>query len=186
MAGLENLWSHFTLDNEEEYGAEVPKPLEETMHQLASRFFTKRTLNVESVARTFKPLWKPTSELKIRDLGENILPFEFTDALDLARVLEFEPWTFDKNIVAFKQVTNVEEVPLVEFSRVNFWVQLHDLPQRSLNQATGKAIGNTIGKVFDVADLKDDGEGGEFLRVRISIDITKPQPRCRKLWYEGK
>ena len=63
MAGLENLWSHFSLDNEEEYGAEVPKPVEEVVHRLAGRFFTKRTLNVESVARTFKPLWNPTGRM---------------------------------------------------------------------------------------------------------------------------
>ena len=35
MAGLENMWSHFTLDDEEEYGAEVPKPVEAPVHQLA-------------------------------------------------------------------------------------------------------------------------------------------------------
>ena len=186
MAGLENLWSRFSLDDEEEHGAEVPKPVEEVVHRLAGRFFTKRTLNVESVARTFKPLWKPTGKLKLRDLGDNILLFEFSDALDLARVLEFEPWTFDKNIVVFEQVNDVEEVPSLEFSRANFWVQLHNLPPTSLNQAIGKAIGNSIGKVIDVADPEDDGEGREFLRVRITIDIIKPLPRCRKLWSKGK
>lgn len=186
MAGLENLWSCLTLDDEEEYGAKVPKPVEAPVHRLAGRFFTKRTLNVESIARTFKPLWKPTGELKLRDLGDNILLFEFLDSLDLARVLEYEPWTFDKNIVVFREATEVEEVPTLEFSMVNFWVQLHNLPPTSLNQATGEAIGNTIGKVIDVADPEDDGEGGEFLWVRISIDITKPLSRCRKLWSEGK
>ena len=50
---------------EEEHGAEVPKPMEEVVHRLVGQFFTKRTLNVESVARTFKPLWKPTGELKL-------------------------------------------------------------------------------------------------------------------------
>ena len=84
MAGLENLWSRFSLDDEEEHGAEVPKPVEEVVHRLAGRFFTKQTLNVESIARTFKPLWKPIGKLKLRDLGDNILLFEFSDALDLA------------------------------------------------------------------------------------------------------
>ena len=153
---------------------------------MAGRFFTKQTLNVESVARTFKPLWKPIGELKLRDLGYNILLFEFLDALDLARVLEFEPWTYDKNIVVFEQVNDVEEVPSLEFSRANFWVQLHNLPPTSLNQAIGEAIGNSIGKVIDVVDPEDDGEGREFLRVLISIDTTKPLSRCHKLWSEGK
>ena len=36
-------------------------------------------------------------ELKIQDIGDNILLFEFEDNLDLKRVLEYEPWTFDKH-----------------------------------------------------------------------------------------
>jgi len=51
------------------------------------------------VGRTFKPLWKPIGEMKIRDIGGNILLFEFDDAMDLERVLEFEPWSYDKSIV---------------------------------------------------------------------------------------
>lgn len=37
-----------------------------------------------------------------------------------------------------------------------------------------------------VADPEDNGSGGEFLRARISMDISKPLPRCSKLWSEGK
>ena len=40
-------------------------------------------------------------ELKIRDVGGNILVFEFDDALDLERVLEFKPWSYDKSLVIF-------------------------------------------------------------------------------------
>ena len=58
------------------------------VHRLAGKFFTKRVLNVEAVACTFKPLWKPMGELKIRDSGENVLVFEFDDIMDLERVLE--------------------------------------------------------------------------------------------------
>ena len=68
------------------------------IHRLACRFFTKRVVNVDVVVRTFKPLWKPISELKIREVGENILLFEFEVVLDLERVLEFEPWSYDKNL----------------------------------------------------------------------------------------
>jgi len=37
-----------------------------------------------------------------------------------------------------------------------------------------------------VADPEDNGEGGEFLRIRIVIDIKKPLPWCCKLWSEGE
>ena len=39
---------------------------------------------------------------------------------------------------------------------------------------------------MQVAEPEDDGCGGEFLRVRVTMDITKHLARCSKLWVEGK
>ena len=156
------------------------------INRLAGRFFTKRVLNVEAVGRTFEPLWKLKGEVKIYDLGDNILVFEFEERLNLERLLELEPWSYDKHMVAFEWVSEIETVPLLEFSRVTFWVQIHNVPKRSLTQSTGESMGKTIRKVLEVADPEDDGAGNEFLRVRVSIDISKPLRRCRKLWAEGK
>ena len=47
-------------------------------------------------------------------------------------------------------------------------------------------VGNTIGTTIRVADPEDDGEGSEFLRVRVAMNITKPLPRYCKLRSEGK
>jgi len=40
--------------------------------------------------------------------------------------------------------------------------------------------------MVQVADLEDDGASGEFLRVKIDIDISRPLPRCCKLWSKRK
>ena len=61
----------------------------------------------------YEPLWKHIGELKIRDVGGNILLFEFEDNLDIERVLEFEPWSYDKHLVVFECVVDVESVPLL-------------------------------------------------------------------------
>ena len=186
MAGLDEMWARFSLTEEEEGGAEVPKDVEVSIHRLAGRFYTKRVLNVDAVARTFKPLWRTVGELKIRDIGEHILLFEFEDILDLERVMEFEPWSYDKHLVAFERVIDIESVPFLEFSRATFWVQLHNIPERKLKAEVGELIGKSIGRVVQVADLEDDGAGSEFLRLRINIDISKPLIRCSKLRSEGK
>ena len=102
MAGLEEMWARFSLLEEEERGADVDGQEEAIIHRLAGKFFTKRVLNVDAVAHTFKPLWRPRGELKIRDMGDNILLFEFEDYLDLERVLELEPWSYDKHLVVLQ------------------------------------------------------------------------------------
>ena len=186
MAGLDDLWARFSLTEDEEGGADVPYQEEVVVHRLAGKFFTKRVLNVDAVARTFKPLWKLAGELKIRDSGDNVLVFEFDDIIDLERVLEYEPWSYDKSLIAFQRVTDVELLPQMIYNQVTFWVQLHNLPLKHLTYDTGEAIGNAIGRVVQVADPEDDGAGGEFLRVRVTMDISKPLPRCSKLRSDGK
>lgn len=101
MATLRDLWSCFSLTKEEEQGADVPRHSDPLIFILAARFFTKRIVNVEAIACTFKPLWKPIGKFKIQDIGGNILVFEFDDAFDLERVLEFEPWSYDKSLIVF-------------------------------------------------------------------------------------
>ena len=81
---------------------------------------------------------------------------------------------------------DVESGPLLAFDSVTFWVQLHNVPDQCLTQAIGEAMGNTIGSIVQVADLEDDGEGGEFLRIRVTIDITKALPWCCKLWFDSE
>ena len=186
MAALDEMWARFSLTEEEEGGVEVPKDVEESIHRLAGRFYTKRVLNVDAVARTFKPLSRTVGELKSRDIGEHILLFEFKDVLDLERVMEFEPWSYDKHLVAFERVIDIESVPFLEFSRATFWVQLHNIPERNLKVEVGELIGKSISRVVPVADPEDDGAGNEFLRVRINIDISKPLLRCSKLRLKGK
>lgn len=85
MAGLDDLWSRFTLTEDEEGGADVSNQEEVEVHRLAGRFFTKRVLNVDVVAHTFKPLWKLAGELKIRDPGYVLgaIPQHTLEELDL-------------------------------------------------------------------------------------------------------
>ena len=103
--------------------ADEPQKKEVAIVHIAAKFFTKRVVNTEAVSRTFK-----MGEMKIRDIGGNILLFEFDDALDLERVLELEPWTYDKSLVVFRHAVDVESVPLLLFNSVTFWVQLHNVP----------------------------------------------------------
>ena len=44
-------------------------------------------------------------------------------------------------------------------------MQLHNVPDKCLTQATREVMGNSIGTLVQAADSEDDGEGGELLRV---------------------
>uniref|UniRef100_A0A7N2MTA1 DUF4283 domain-containing protein n=1 Tax=Quercus lobata TaxID=97700 RepID=A0A7N2MTA1_QUELO len=103
MESLKGLWEKFSLLDDEENGMECIEKAVAANFILAAKFLTKRIVNVESVARTFRPLWRSEKDFQIKDLGENILFFHFEDECDLDRVIEHEPWTYDKHLVIFEK-----------------------------------------------------------------------------------
>ena len=58
MVTIEDLWSRFSLIEDEVNGADVPQKKEVAIVHLVAKFFTKRVVNAEAVSWTFKMLWK--------------------------------------------------------------------------------------------------------------------------------
>lgn len=54
---------------------------------LAAKFLTRRALNAESVACTFKPMWRTDHGFTVRDMNDNILVFVFEVEADRERVM---------------------------------------------------------------------------------------------------
>jgi hypothetical protein len=83
---------------------------------------------------------------------------------------------------AFDGEKKVADYGLTEAS---FWVQLRDLPMKGMNEETATRIGKAMG-VLEEIDIPDNGfTWGEFMRIRVRMDITKPLLR-RKLVKLGK
>lgn len=55
-----------------------------------------------------------------------------------------------------------------------FWVQVYDLPLMARNEYVGREVGAAMGAVKEVDVDYGEVEWGEFMRIRVTIDITKP------------
>lgn len=108
-------------------------------------------------------------------LGDHRVLFILTEDSDVDKVLG-EPWSFDKNLVALKPVQRHTEVKSLVFDRTCFWLHVHHLPLGSLNMRVAKEFVLTAGE-----ESSDEYEGSNFVRVRVSLDITKPLSRGRKI-----
>ena len=142
-------------------------------HVLAAKFMTRRALNVEAIGRTFKPLWRARNDFQIREAGDHILLFVFELETDAERVIATEPWSFDKHLVIFSRYDFSIPTRNLRFTTTTFWVQIHGLPMNMLDPETAVEIGETIGTVSRTKH-SNDMVGGDFLRVRVVVDVTKP------------
>nr|POE86803.1 hypothetical protein CFP56_38719 [Quercus suber] len=106
--------------------------------------------------------------------------FTFEDELDAERVLLGAPWSFDKYLIALCRYETDQPIKEIQFDMAIFWVQVHDLPAQRMTIEAAEGICQSLGRVIHYSD-EDEADGGEFMRVRVEIDITKPLSRGRRV-----
>lgn len=62
-----------------------------------------------------------------------------------------------------------------------FWIRVFDLPLTTRNECTDRLIGNSLGKFKEIDLDNGEVEWVEFMHLRITLDITRPLLRRKKL-----
>ena len=91
MENLVGLWERLSLFEEEGSSYKLRQWRGGFGCVVAVKFFTHTALNMEAIARTFKPLWRTKLGFKVKDVGNHIVLFVFGDEVDTERVLMGEP-----------------------------------------------------------------------------------------------
>lgn len=96
--------------------------------------------------------------MAFKEIHDNVWLLEFSNMADKWRVMEGRTWLFDRSVLVLKEVD--EDIPplQMDFSKVLFWVQVHDMPLTCMNREVGIRIGQSIGMVEDI-DVTGDGVG---------------------------
>jgi hypothetical protein len=105
---------------------------------------------------------------------------------DKARILEGGPWVFEGSLFMVKDFDGWIAPLNLNFDRVSFWIRMLELPLARMGRQVGLRLGSSMGIVEEIDTDKEGIGWGEFLRVKVSLDISKPLPRGRKLKYEGE
>ncbi|XP_030924341.1 uncharacterized protein At4g02000-like [Quercus lobata] len=144
---------------------------------IATKFFIRRALNMEAIALTFQPLWRSKNGFKVKNMGNHIVLFIFDNKLEVEIILENEPWNFDKHLMALQRYDKDTLIEELQFNQTSFWIQVHDIPVRFMNQKVAAGICSQVGTIIKKSET--EGEGGSFMRVRVRVDITIPLSRGR-------
>lgn len=91
-----------------------------TNHVLAAKFFTKRSLNMEAIVRTFRPLWRTKVSFEVTNMGNNVMLFTFRLEVDAEKVLLGEPWSYDWHLVILQRFDGSKSISELEFKFYSF------------------------------------------------------------------
>ncbi|KAF5469007.1 hypothetical protein F2P56_013112 [Juglans regia] len=148
---------------------------------LIMQLLTRKHYNHEVFKQTMRKVWRTVKGVKIRDLNSDFSLAEFEDVKDKVKVLREGPWAFDKQLVLLKEFDGLVQAKGLTIVHVPFWVRIYDLPLMARNSYVGKLIGSLIGEFLEVDLAKGEFEWGEFMRVRVLLDISTPLQRRKKL-----
>ena len=178
MDNLARSWNRLTLSDKEGPGCCLLDDESNEKFSIAAKFLTKRAINMEVLAKTFNPLWRTKNGFKIQSFGDHKFLFSFDSREEVDRILEGEPWTFDKHLVVMSRYESESSLQDVRFEKTKLWVQLHGIPVKFMTVEAAKKIGSVLGEVF-APTVPKIFDGGHFIRIQASIDLSLPLCRGR-------
>jgi hypothetical protein len=120
--------------------------------------------------------WKPSRTLSLKVLGDNLILVDFENKCDKERVLEGRPWVFEGSLLVFivEDYDGLRPLAQIQFDRITFWVRMISLPLARMSLTIGQQIGSLTGHVEEV-DVDDGGMvRGEYIWVKVNLDLHKP------------
>ncbi|KAK6156052.1 hypothetical protein DH2020_010300 [Rehmannia glutinosa] len=144
---------------------------------LIGRLLTRRPYNKKQFMDTITRLWRVEGGFKITEIGLDTFFFIIEDPREVDRILNLEPWTFNRLLIILKEFEGLNVREVGELTHTRFWVQIHNLPDEGMYDKIGMVIGDGLGIALEV-DADDKGRClGHYMRVRVLMDITKPLRR---------
>ncbi|KAL4341936.1 hypothetical protein GQ457_08G031770 [Hibiscus cannabinus] len=180
LAKLGNL--NFTAE-EQDVVVVVPEsmaiPAEDFACSLVGLVLSSGPLDGGRVVRLFRTIWKDDKVQTITEINPNFYLIAFASSSHRDNVLKRGPWDFQKHWFALEPADPACTIHDYAFQYMCIWVKIHNIPLSLMTEALARTLGACIGKVVMTDTRLEDVNMGEFLRVRVSLDTTKPLRRGR-------
>ena len=135
------------------------------------------SVNFNAMKNILVALWRPSRVIRIKDIESNLLMVQFYHEIDLHKLIEGAPWTFDSHLLLVHRL-KLGEVPyLIQLFNADIWVQVYGLPIGIMLTTINKQIENFIGSYMDYDANNDLGIWREYMRIRVRIDVRLPLKR---------
>lgn len=122
MEEIPKRWQKLSLTDTEGDKLDLSKEKRIPEFVLAGKFFTRRAINIEAVAKTFRPLWRTRRN--------------------------FEPWTYDRHLVALERYDGRKPVNELSFCSTAFVrVRVMVDTTKSLSRGPDCVLGQRQGRV---------------------------------------
>ncbi|KAM0834300.1 hypothetical protein ACQ4PT_063687 [Festuca glaucescens] len=141
---------------------------------IVGKVLSPTLLHIQTIKSALKPAWGNPKGLVFRSARDNIFIAEFATKEDNERVEAGAPWTVGKHAVLINNFVGRQNPTEVCFDKLIVWAKILNPRFELMNKRWGEELGAKLGKVESVETDSQGRTWGNALRVRVTIDITKP------------
>lgn len=183
---LEKSWDELQLHVEEEQRLLIEESSTATENFdprwcLVGRLLSDRTIDFGAFKNVMAALWRPVKGLGVKDLDHNWYLFQFWHEMDISRVLDGSPWTFNRIPLLLCRLKEGDDPQEIVVNSLEVWVQVFDLKAGFKSDVVLKACGDFIGKFLYSCPKNYSGIWKDYLRIRVQISVDQPLRRRLKI-----
>ncbi|KAK4434736.1 hypothetical protein Salat_0636400 [Sesamum alatum] len=141
---------------------------------VVGRLLYHRNTNFDALSHTLSVVLEPMKGLTHWRILEERFCIRFNYKLDLRRVLDGRPWSFDKHLLIIEPLIANDNPIKVSLNWCPFTVLIHDLSLPQHSKIVAEFIGNKLGRFMDIDHHGHSFAWSSALEIRISFDLTKP------------
>ncbi|XP_074267507.1 uncharacterized protein LOC141590888 [Silene latifolia] len=124
--------------------------------------------------RKLQAKWAIKGKLTLTDLSENYYVARFSSKQNYEFVMTQGPWMIDDHYLTIRKWIPNFTPSADNIKFLTAWVRIPNLPVEYFNEMFLKKIGSKIGKVIRVDKNTASAERGQFTRLNVEVDISKP------------
>nr|XP_051229135.1 uncharacterized protein LOC127346935 [Lolium perenne] len=188
---LDDMLAHLELREDELDDVVIPveavKEFQKDARWLAiGKVHTSRSFSSEALFGKMKAIWNLSKDPICREAGENLFIFQMHCLGDWKKVVHQGPWTFRGWAVLIEDYDGKEDPEKMVFNGLHIWAQIHGIPELYRKKEVLDDLSRRIGKTKEVQMSPKPFFEGNYVRLRVMIDVSKPLMRFVSLMVEGE
>ena len=137
-----------------------------------ARVHTPKTFSPSALYGDMRAAWNPAKTVSWRRINENLFTAQFGCLADWNKAMFEGPWLFKRQAVIMKEYDGFKNPESIQLDKLTVWAQIHRLPDNFLIERAVRGMASRIGEVEEIQLRLPAGFFGEFVRVKVSIDIN--------------
>ncbi|KAM0883628.1 hypothetical protein ACQ4PT_031533 [Festuca glaucescens] len=188
---IDDLLAHLDLREDEledvVIGAEEVKELQKEARWLAiAKVHTSRSFSSDAFFGKMKAIWNLSRDPICREAGENLFVIQMHCLGDWKKVVHQGPWTFRGWAVLIEDYDGKEDPEQFVFGGLYVWAQIHGIPELYRKPWVADDLARRVGKTKEVQMSPKLFYDGNYVRIRVLIELNSPLKHVVSLNIDGE